>query len=129
VKAVTCNSCSHRFAPAIVTERVTGFMESVLSEQVSTDGELWHFACPQCGRRYDVCHITRQGIRLRRQMESVKAQLRLAPHRTDLAQKREQLQAAYLQEVTSLITLGYDNDGGLTNAVLTTPPTPESASS
>ncbi len=39
----------------------------------------------------------------------------------DLAQKREQLQAAYLQEVTSLLTLGYDNDGGLTNVVLTTP--------
>lgn len=117
--SVTCNACSRRFAPAIVTERVTRFIKSVLSEQIPTGGELWYFVCPHCAHRYNVCHISRQGIELRHQLNSIKSQLRLAPNRIDLAQQKEQLQAAYLQEVTSLIPLGYDNDGGLTNAILT----------
>ncbi len=112
MKPITCDSCSHRFTPTVVTEQVTGFMESVLTQRVSTDGELWHFACPSCGHRYDVCHITRQGIELRRQLDSVKAQLRLAPHNTALAAQSGDLLAKLAAEITDL----------------TTPPTPQSTS-
>ena len=87
---VTCGECGMHFATSIQTNRTSG------------GGEQWHFLCPHCGHRYDVCHITRQGIELRRQIESVKAQLRLAPHDEELTQKKERLQAAYAAEVTPL---------------------------
>ena len=90
MQPITCDSCSHRFTPSVVTQRPPG------------GGEQWHFACPSCGHRYDVCRISRQGIELRSQLESVKAQLRLAPHRDDLAAQRDDLQTKLAAEITDL---------------------------
>lgn len=100
---VTCGECGKRFATAIKTERVTRFIESVLSEQIHTNGELWYFLCPHCGHRYNVCHISSRGVELRRQLNGIKSQLRLAPHREDLAAQRD----ALLSELdTQSVSLG-----------------------
>lgn len=48
-----------------------------------------------CGHTYPVCRINRRGKQVRAQLESVKAQLRMAPHRQDLIKKREELEAAW----------------------------------
>lgn len=89
---VACGECGHRFVTTVVTERTPG------------GGEQWHFLCPHCGHRYDVCRISAQGVELRHQLESVKAQLRLAPQRTDLAEKRDDLLAKLAAEITDLTT-------------------------
>lgn len=118
MKPVTCDACSQQFRPAIVTERATGFVESVFSPRPLIGGEIWYFACPHCGRRYDVCHISRHGVELRRQMESVRSQLRHVPTRGPVADELERLVKEFEAEVTGLanpMNRG-DNDSGLTSA-------------
>lgn len=86
-----CDHCHKTFPIKIKTVRTPG------------GGEAWSFTCPHCNHSYTVCTITPQGVELRRQIESIKAQLRLAPHREDLATQKEQLQAALQAEITSTI--------------------------
>ena len=90
MKQTTCDTCHKSFAPNVQTTHV------------SSGAEIWHFTCPHCGQRYDVCHITRQGVELRRQLESVKAQIRLAPHDEGLETKRDDLLAKLEAEITDL---------------------------
>lgn len=92
MKTVTCDHCRKRFTQTVVTERTPG------------GGEQWHFLCPHCGHRYDVCRISAQGLEFRRQLESVKAQLRLAPHSDALAAQRDALLVVLAAEITDLTT-------------------------
>lgn len=91
-KTATCDQCKRRFTINMKTERISG------------GGEQWSFACPFCAHCYEVCRITRRGIELRRQLDSIKAQLRLAPHNEDLAVQREALLVALEAEITDLTT-------------------------
>lgn len=74
----------------------------ILTEPTSGGGEQWHFTCPHCHHRYNICRITPHGVELRRQIDSLKAQLRLAPHRTDLATQRDTLLSQLTAEITDL---------------------------
>lgn len=90
MKQTTCDTCHTSFAPNVQTTRISG------------GGEQWHFLCPHCGHRYDVCRITRQGVDLRRQLDSIKSQIRLAPHNEELETKRDDLLAKLEAEITDL---------------------------
>lgn len=89
-RSATCGECGQRFSPNIQTTRISG------------GGEQWHFICPHCGHHYNVCRITRQGIELRRQLDSIKSQIRLAPHDGSLVEKRDALLVALEAEITDL---------------------------
>lgn len=89
-KPITCNHCRKPFTPTVQTSRTAG------------GGEHWYFTCPHCHHNFTVCTITPHGIELRRQIDSIKAQLRLAPHNTDLATQRDTLLSQLTAEITDL---------------------------
>ena len=90
----TCDHCHKPFPIAIKTTRITG------------SGERWSFTCPHCYHTYTVATITPHGVELRRQIESLKAQLRLAPLNTDLIERRDQLQADLRTQVNGTLLEG-----------------------
>lgn len=67
-------------------------------EELQSDGTaLQFFVCPHCKKRYPVAHISKDGLRLRQQMDQLRR--RKLGHSPGFAS----LQRRYEREVTSLI--------------------------
>lgn len=58
MKPVRCDGCGKSFAPKLKERQVPG------------GGAQQLFRCPHCRRTYIVAHITAEGLRIRRQMQT-----------------------------------------------------------
>jgi DNA-directed RNA polymerase subunit RPC12/RpoP len=65
-------------------------------------GEVSYFACPHCGRRYDVALVTPEGLRLRDLMRQVESIPGWAGN-PRLRRRYATIHTKYKQQVTSLI--------------------------
>lgn len=58
-KPVRCDGCAQ------------GFEIDVKAQAGADGGEVMYFVCPHCAKRYEVAHVSAEGVRLRRRMAVV----------------------------------------------------------
>lgn len=79
-KPVRCDGCQRDFTVDV-------------QAQAGTDGgEVMYFVCPHCEKRYEIAHVSAEGVRLRKQMAVV----------LKAGGKVDHLRKRYLAQVVSL---------------------------
>lgn len=80
---VTCDQprCGQAFQPRICVR------------QSSATGEDWMFRCPRCGHRYDIVHISPQGVSARAELLRVRVDTEMD------AEERERMLASLQEEL------------------------------
>lgn len=66
----------------------------------ASGSEEWLFHCPRCHRRYNVASITRRGVRVREELNRIRADWRGRVMPADVAADTERLESALAEETT-----------------------------
>ena len=79
-KPVRCDGCTQEFTI------------DVKAQAGEDGGEVLYFVCPNCAKRYEIAHVSAEGVKLRKQMAKVQR----------AGGKVDHLRKKYLGQVVSL---------------------------